>query len=158
MSQRYAQCLPLKLLLRRAAHPSPRADWRGHRRIAINMLGVQLKTLWALRPYLIDWKIKYFVWTLKLCDTSDKSWIIYWGDLFTDTTEIPVSCLFLLDNLLITLWKIGLGDCYLLTNQENKAFDLKNNGREEERRPREEWRREFPHVPYTPACRDANLG
>jgi len=31
-----------------------------------------------------------------------------------------------------------VGDWDLITNQENKAFDLKNNGREEERRRQRE--------------------
>jgi len=51
-----------------------------------------------------------------------------------------------------------VGDWDLITNQENKAFDLKNNGREEERRrQREQWRREFPPRAIC-SCRDANVG
>lgn len=72
---------------------------------------------------------------------------------FTDTTGIPVSCLFLIDNLLNTLWKIELGVLYLITNQENKAFDLKSDekrGGEEIKGAAQE--RIPPHVLRAPAC------
>lgn len=52
-----------------------------------------------------------------------------------------------LDNLLITLRKSSLGDLYLITNQEHKAFDLKNSKREEERKGQRELGRGEEGVP-----------